>query len=278
MQLDGNLSRFSLRELLELSAASLVNGAIEVHAPSGTHRIVFVQGCCVHATSPDANGFDAIWPLFELRDAPFQFVTGVTVRDRTITQPIDVVIKQAETLARQWLKIRPHIPNLEIIPELITPANGEQVRIFEEDWPILSWVDGTRTIAAIARSAVRDPIEVCIGLLRLRERGLLTLTRRAPAVDLCPTPAVADMQRAVASAPTAPARKQSSFFAKFLVAMPDDAFAPVPAAPVLTTTAVAPAAKPALAPSAISAAPMPNTRAAQAAPPEYDDILRLLRG
>lgn len=273
MQLEGFLSRFALRELLELSIISLVTGAIEVEAPAGTHRIFFVEGRCVHASAPDAQGFDALWPLFELNDAPFRFVAGHTTAERTITEPTPSIIDQAQALARQWSTIRPHIPHLDIIPELVTPANGEQVRIYEEDWPILSGVDGSRTIEEVANHAVLDPLEVCTGLMRLKERGLLKLSRRrvaSEAVKSEPTllpPAPRALSRLKpASAP--PAKQQSSFFANLLVSVPQDALLPVET-PTPGAAPVAPAAPAAVEPIA-EAAPDPEQA-------EYDDILRLLR-
>lgn len=269
MQLEGFLSRFALRELLELSIISLVTGAIEVEAPAGTHRIFFVEGRCVHASAPDAQGFDALWPLFELKDAPFRFVAGHTTAARTINEPTPSIIDQAQALARQWSTIRPHIPHLDIIPELVTPANGEQVRIYEEDWPILSGVDGSRTIEEVANHAVLDPLEVCTGLMRLKERGLLKLSRRRVAsepVKSEPTllpPAPRALSRLKPA--SAPAKQQSSFFANLLVSVPQDALLPVE----MTAPVVDPAAPAAPEPIA-AAAPDPEQA-------EYDDILRLLR-
>jgi hypothetical protein len=252
MQLEGLLSRFALRELLELSIASLVNGAIEVDAPSGTHRIFFHHGDLVHVSSPDASGFEALWPLFELSDAPFRFVAGLRAREHTITEPGLQVVAQAEAEAQQWRSIRPHIPRLDIVPELIMLTDGEQVRIYEEDWPVLSCVDGTRTIAEVARVSMLAPVEVCTALLRLKERGLVQLmqqrtagSRFAPVVpdDPPPVPAITPIAPPVsASRPT--------FFAKLLTGVPEAAMIEVePAIPV----------------------PVPHM------PTETDDILRLLR-
>jgi hypothetical protein len=272
MQLEGFLSRFALRELLELSVISLVTGAIEVQAPAGVHRIFFVEGRCVHALSPDAQGFEALWPLFELQDAPFRFVAGCTTPERTITEPTPNLIDQAEALARQWSKIRPYIPSLDIVPEMVMPANGEQVRIYEEDWPILSGVDGSRTIAEVAHHAVLDPIEVCIGLIRLKYRGLVKLDRQRTraAQPVAETKALSAGSRSSSKlkAAGAPAQQQS-FFARLLVAVPQDALHPAPVA----------APGPGLPQAADVAVPEPTHSDPQPAADqsENDDILRLLR-
>lgn len=272
MQLDGSLSRFALRELLELSVASLVSGAIEVHAPAGVHRIFFVEGHCVHATSPTTTGFDALWPLFELSDAPFRFVAGLTARERTLHEATPQLIDQAQALALQWSTIRPYIPHLEIVPQLTTPASGEQVRIYEEDWPVLSWVDGTRTIAEIARAAILDPIEVCIGLLRLKDRGLVDLCQQALVVRQAAERSAA-MPQAKPRQPqlAAMSAKPKSFFARLLVDAPEDVFAPVP-----PPAEQVPDATQAVSADA-QAAPAQVAPTQADGPSDYDEILRLLR-
>jgi hypothetical protein len=201
MQLEGFLSRFSLRELLELCVASLVNGAIEVQAPSGMYRLYFVAGECVHAASPDAAGQEAIWPLFELSDAPFRFVAGLTTSERTITASTREVIDTAEAVARRWSTIRPHISRLDIVPVFAMPSDGEQVRIFEEDWPVLSCVDGTRTIKEVAERAVLDPSEVCAALLRLKERGLVHLQEQSDSVPRQPAVPAPKLVESIREAP-----------------------------------------------------------------------------
>jgi hypothetical protein len=274
MQLEGLLSRFALRELLELSIISLVTGAIEVQAPAGVHRIFFVQGRCVHASSPDAQGFEALWPLFELQDAPFRFVAGYTTPERTITESTPDIVERAESLARQWTKIRPYIPHLDIVPEMVMPANGEQVRIYEEDWPILSGVDGSRTVAEVAHHAVLDPLEACISLIRLKYRGLVKLERRRAAQPPAQAKAISAVSKPTSRLKTtsAPAQ-QSSFFARLLVDVPQDAFEPTPAAtPVATSGAGLPQAADVAVPEPTASDPPPAADQG-----EYDDILRLLR-
>ncbi len=263
MQLEGYLSRFPLQELLELSVASLIDGAIEVQTPSGLHRLFFREGELTHATSPEASGLDAVWPLFELNDAPFRFVAGATTRERSIGEPTLQIIEQAILLAQQWATVRPYISSLAVVPGLVSPVNGDQVRIFEEDWPILSSVDGVRSIADVARRASRDPLEVCIGLLRLKERGLVSLSERQAAHEPLPSlPPVAEssMPRPTKAAP------QKSFFAKLLTGVPEDVLAPLP--PTITPIDGVPT------PAAVMS---PASTLVTTPATEYDDILLLLR-
>ena len=256
MQLDGRLSSFPLRELLELSSTSLVNGAIEVQAPSGVHHLFFVQGRLVHATGPDASGFEAFWPLFELKDGSFRFVVGAATRVCTIVAPLPELITQAETLAQQWARIRPLVPNLDIVPELVMQTKDDHVRIFEEDWPILSAVDGLRTIAEVARAARLEVLQVCVGLLRLRERGLVRFSHRrtASSSSASKAPGAAREPEAIGQAVSQPATR-AGFFTKLLADLPAQLCEP----------------------SALKLPAAPESPGLPPSTSEHDDILRLLR-
>ncbi len=225
MQLEGSLSRFPLRELLDLCVASLVNGAIEIDTPGGTARLFFVEGRCVHAESPEATGFEAIWPLFELPDAPFRFAAGLQTTQRSVVEPVADIVARAEALVARWARLRPAISDLKLAPALAVPPEAEQIRIYEEDWPVLSCVDGVRTIEQIAQRAVLDPLEVCEALLRLRERGLVSLER--PPLSHRPTtcaepPTPPPVTHAALESSPAPARMthNDAFFARLLAELP----------------------------------------------------------
>lgn len=214
MQLNGLLSCFSLRELLELSADSLITGALEIDAPQGRHRIYVVHGNCVHAAAPDAQGFDALWPLFALDDAPFRFVVGATSSITTLNEPLALLLAQAETLARQWRTQQQHIPSLDMFPRLAMPSGTEQVRIMEEDWRVLSRVDGSRTIVEISQDLAVMPLEVCQSLIRLLERGLVEISERP--VEPLPRVAVHQPPTAARQPLEASVAAPTPFFARLL--------------------------------------------------------------
>lgn len=225
MQLEGLLSRFPLRELLDLCVTSLVNGAIEIETPTGTARLFFVEGQCVHAESPETTGFEAIWPLFELADAPFRFAAGLQTTQRSVVEPTTDVVARAQALVARWSRIRPYISDLKLVPTLAVPPEADQIRIYEEDWPVLSCVDGARTIEQIAQRAVLDPLEVCEALLRLRARGLVSLERKPVSHQLTtradpPTPPSTTHVAHESSPEPARLTHSESFFARLLAELP----------------------------------------------------------
>ncbi len=178
MQLECALTTFPLRELLDLCVRSLITGAVEVEAPAGFHRVLVQGGRIDHAESPRECGFDALWPLFELADAPFRFHAGLSSPERTIDEHAPGLLARAQRIAAEWRSIRPIIANLDVVPQLVVPDTREMVRIDEEHWSILCLADGMRTVREIAAEVGVEAVDACRILLRLHKRGLVRLDQQ----------------------------------------------------------------------------------------------------
>src|SRR5215210_7103856 len=74
VQLDGNLDKFPLRELIEMVVYSSVTGVLELRTGTDIGRIFFRDGQPYHASAGELVGLEAVAALFEERDSPFRFV------------------------------------------------------------------------------------------------------------------------------------------------------------------------------------------------------------
>ena len=173
MQLEATLALFPLREVLELALQNLFAGAVEIEAPDGWHRVYLRDGRLYHAESSKESGFDALWPLFELSDAPFRLVVGITSSETTIVERPAALLMRAERLAAEWKSIRPVIAHLDVVPELAAPGQPRPVTINHEHWAIVALIDGARTIREILTEELLDHLWACKVLLRLHRLGLV---------------------------------------------------------------------------------------------------------
>lgn len=216
MDIQGQLIDFPLNDLLQLCVDTLISGALCVTTPEGPALVYFQEGHLYHATGPDGEGFDALWPLFELTDAPYQFQISKRTPSRTVNDTTVAVLQRAEALAADWRRLRPQIKNSRVVPELTTPPTSDHVQINEEDWPVLSCIDGVRTIGEVAHEAMLDIIPVCKSLLHLQQRGLVQLgpprarSAQPPASDSDSEHTEADIQAT------------TGFFSKILAALPNE--------------------------------------------------------
>jgi hypothetical protein len=174
MELEGSFNIFPLSELITMIAGSSVTGVLEV----GVHqegRLFSRDGRPYHASYADLVGVDAVSRLFELKDAPFRFVAGISCNEKTIHFDAWDLVAIAERQAQLVAYVRKYIPSMEWVPTLCDSGNGAQIQITESVWPLLTAIDGQRSVTAIAEFLGQVQIEVAAALARLIEQRLVAI-------------------------------------------------------------------------------------------------------
>ncbi|HNP74065.1 MAG TPA: DUF4388 domain-containing protein [Kouleothrix sp.] len=175
MQLEGTLDKFPLRELIEMIMYSSVTGVLEVGAGSQIGQVFFSDGRPYHAAVGERVGVEALGVLFEQRDALFRFVADKATAESTLwTDPWDL-LDQGSDLASKWLRVRQFVPTLEHVPQLSgAPVQG-QIHINETVWPVLSAIDGHRSVQEISAFLNLVMLDTCLALMALVEQGLVLI-------------------------------------------------------------------------------------------------------
>jgi hypothetical protein len=232
VQLDGNLNKFPLRELIEMVVYSSVTGVLELRAGADIGQIFFRDGQPYHAAAGQRTGMDAIVAMFEERDAPFRFVADREAEAATLWIDPWELIERGETQASQWARIRAFIPNLECIPALRGAPAANQIHISETVWPVLAAVDGRRNVAEVAAYLNLVLLDACVALADLVEQGLIEIRRSlaAPASTLFAPPTAAGTSKA----PPQPSEVEPRSAAGFLERLLADAQAEEQRRPDLT--------------------------------------------
>jgi hypothetical protein len=215
VQLDGNLNKFPLGELIEMVVYSSVTGVLELRAGADIGRIFFRDGQPYHAAAGERAGMDAVAAMFEERDSPFRFVADREAEESTLwLDPWDL-IERGEAQARQWSRIRAFIPNLECIPALRGTPSANQIHISETVWPVLAAVDGQRNVSEIAGFLNLVLLDACVALADMIEQGLIEIRRPAlvPPGSLFAPPAT---RPAPSAAPEAETRTSAGFLERLL--------------------------------------------------------------
>jgi hypothetical protein len=177
VQLDGNLNKFPLRELIEMVVYSSVTGVLELRAGANIGQIFFRDGQPYHAAAGERTGMEAVAVMFEEHDSPFRFVADREAEASTLWIDPWEMIERGEAQARQWARIRTFIPNLECVPALRGTPAANQIHISETVWPVLSAVDGRRNVVEIATFLNLVLLDTCAALADLIEQGLIEIRR-----------------------------------------------------------------------------------------------------
>jgi hypothetical protein len=182
VQLDGNLEKFPLRELIEMVVYSSVTGVLELRAGADIGRMFFRDGQPYHAVVGERVGMDAVVAMFEERDSPFRFVADREAEASTLWLDPWELIERGEAQARQWARVRAFIPSVDCIPTLRGAPVTTQIHISETVWPVLSAVDGRRDVAEMASYLNLVLLDACLALADLAEQGLIEIQppRAAP--------------------------------------------------------------------------------------------------
>ncbi len=210
MLLEGTLATFPLAELLALIAANSVTGALSIQTAQGLGHIFSRDGRLYHAELASADGFNALCLMFEEDAAQFWFRASRTSPYTTIQRSTLEIAHEAERAAVVWRTLRDVLPSLDYVPQLATPAT-DKVRVPEAAWPLLSAIDGKRSVADIAMRVGQVPLEVAEAVAALARRGLVTI--QPPAAQPLFEQALAEPP--VAATQTASQAPHGSLFNRF---------------------------------------------------------------
>jgi hypothetical protein len=185
VQLDGNLDKFPLRELIEMVVYSSVTGVLELRAGTDVGQIYFRDGQPYHAATGEHVGMDAVAVMFEERDAPFRFVADSETTEWSLWVDPWELIERGEAQAQLWARVRKYIPSMDWVPALRGAPTADHIHIREAAWPVLAAIDGQRSVTAVADHLNLVVLDACDALADLIEQGLIEI--RPPRAALTST-------------------------------------------------------------------------------------------
>lgn len=174
MKLEGSISIFPLRELIDMVAYSSVTGALNVYDTLGSGHCYFRDGRLYHVTYNALNGRAALEALFAAQNSHFTFVSDVTVEEETLWGNIQYLLDASEQNAERWQRIRTTIPADANLPRLSIPLEHAQ-HLMPHCTSLLALIDGTRTLALLQQELNWELVDLCETLVTLVEQRIVTL-------------------------------------------------------------------------------------------------------
>jgi hypothetical protein len=176
VKLEGSLSSFPPRELIDMVAYSSVTGVLNIYGPATAGQIFFRSGAVYHAAFGQARGIDALAELLELQRGEFSFVSDLLAQEESLRGGVASLLAAAERLAARWRQVRAYVPSLDLVPHHALGRELALRRVSPAHHALFAAMAGTsslRTIAAQVGWAEIDVAEVaalfCVdGLIELR--------------------------------------------------------------------------------------------------------------
>ncbi len=179
MKLEGSLTTFPLRELIDMIVYSSVTGVLNVYSPGQPGQIFFRDGTLYHIERGPARGVDALAELLEHADVRFAFVNNVQSEAETIWGSLTMHLQTAERTASRWHRIRAYIPTLDLTPTLVISRDQAIRRIGPAHYPVLGLIDGQHSLRQIASELGWAQIDVAEAVTQFSLDSLVNL--QAPA-------------------------------------------------------------------------------------------------
>ena len=87
---------------------------------------------------------------------------------------VQAILMDAATAVDEWNRIRDLLPDLDAVLEIApAPAKGSPIQFGDDEWHVLSLVDGRRAVTDIAAESNLTDIATCLILGNLLKKGIL---------------------------------------------------------------------------------------------------------
>jgi hypothetical protein len=187
MAFQGSLAELHLPDIIQLISVSGKTGVFHLIDGPLNGQIYLHDGKIIHAQIEDTSGEEAVYALAIWSQGEFKFEPGIATELRTISKSNTNLLMEAARRLDEWRVLSKKIPSTDMIPEFVVQDTREgQINLNTSEWLILSKIDGSRSLKAIAAASGLSVFDVAkilygliaTGLIRLRE-GLSPAERAA---------------------------------------------------------------------------------------------------
>lgn len=175
MKLEGTLETFPIRELIDMVVYSSVTGVLNIYGPVEAGHLFFRDGSLYHVERGTTQGVDALAELMEQLHGTFSFVSDVVSEEESLWGSLTHHLQTAERLAVRWRQLRPYVPSLELVPQLIVPREAAQRRVPAIHQPVLGLIDGHSSLRQIAAALSWAEVELAEAVVQMTVDGLVDL-------------------------------------------------------------------------------------------------------
>lgn len=179
MALQGDLSDFSLTDIIQLLNLSKKTGAVFLQGQRGQQQLdgwlYFRDGKIIGATLGQLPPLESAYAFFTFAAGPFRFHDDVTLDTPTITQSNEMIIMEGAMYQETWAKIQEHVPSLSMVPQLVTnpSSTGSEINLEADEWRVLTMVNAKNTVAQIAQRSGLGEMRTCEIIAQLLASGLI---------------------------------------------------------------------------------------------------------
>jgi hypothetical protein len=169
----GNVSHVKLIDILRLLASEGKTGVLSLRKGNEKGEIYLERGNLVHAICRAGIGAEAIYAILTWTDGNFNFSANVTSEERSIDKDTPSLLEEAIKQQHEWEQIKEIIPSQELVFKLSSKRAPDEIRLKNEEWSVLSQVNGKKKVSEIAGELKLGEQESAKILYKLFTAGLI---------------------------------------------------------------------------------------------------------
>ncbi len=179
MPLQGDLSEFSLSDIIQLVDLSKQTGAVHIVGEldgKTTEGWIYIQGGqVISARLGRLPAQEALYAFFTLPAGSFSFEEATELPVRDISGSNELLIMEGIRRVDEWATIKDKAPSMDVVLGLVTtPDEGRrEISLEPEEWRVLTLVDGRNTVGDIAERSGLGEFRTCQIVVHLLEATLI---------------------------------------------------------------------------------------------------------
>jgi len=180
--LNGNLDAFALPDVLRFIASGGVTGRVEITRDEVEGELAVDQGRFVGARLADEEAPSTVDEALDVAVLLFDGSAGHfnVAEEEWVGGPLsltaDELVKAVERRRKEWAAVVDALGSLDdsLLIANSLPDGTEQITLSAEQWRLLSFLDGRRSVQDVARDAASSVYATAVALADMVKAGLIT--------------------------------------------------------------------------------------------------------
>jgi hypothetical protein len=179
--LNGNLDTFALPDVLRFIASGNVTGRIEITRDDVAGEIAVDQGKFVGASLTDEEAPTTVDEALDIAVLLFDGAGGTfeVVQEEWVGGPLSLsaeeLAKAVERRRKEWAAVVDQLGSLDepLVIASDLPNGTEQIVVRAEQWRMLSFLDGRRSVQDVARDTASSVYATAVALAEMANAGMI---------------------------------------------------------------------------------------------------------
>lgn len=163
----------SLFEVLEQLTSMKTNGCLIIQTSTKTGEIYFKAGEISHSVVEALTGENALKQILGWNEIQIEFKPEKDTFSRSILRTTKYLLQDCQRRVQEWEEIKRVVSDYDTTYIISNENNAQNIKLLPDEWQIISYMDGNRTVSEIIELVNKDDFTVCQAIYKLYVNNLI---------------------------------------------------------------------------------------------------------